>query len=444
MPALLLPLLALLVALGVAGAACAAAETSLFSLSAADRHRMGRTHPGPAAAVRRLLANPRRLLIGLLTLNTTVLVGYTVVASFLAVRLGAWTGTAWADGIFRAATLAALILLVEIPPKSIASVHRTGFARRLAGPFEAVLRVIAPVIWFVDTIIVTPVSRLVRPAGAGEAPPVTPDELRAVLEVSAGHAGLKGLEQDLLERVLELGDIRVREVMTPRLEVRWLQETGGESDVVRAVRETGHSRFPVCRGSIDGGIVGLLNANEFLAAAQGAAARPTVKAFAKPVQFVPERTRLDRLLSTFRETSTHVAVCVDEYGQVTGIIEIEDAVRRLVTPTDELSGEAGEAVQALDDGSFLVPGRLNVRQMTALFEWTPGRSSTSAGERALSQVSTLSGLIFSMLGRLPRVGDRVQLRNVRFTVESVEGRTVRSVRVRVQDDEPAPAAGGAV
>ncbi len=426
-----IPLLITLAAAGVACAACSAAETALLSLSASDRLRLRKSHPMAAEAVLRLLSRPRRLLVGLLFANTLAAVTYTVVSTFLAEK---FTNEA-ADLGFRAASLLALILFGETLPKSIASVHAVKFAVVLAAPIQACLRVAWPVITLLDAGLVAPLSRLMRPAGAGEVEPLTPEELAALLRTGARGAGIDEDEQRVLSQVLELGELRVRDAMAPRVDIRWLPEQATREDVIRLSRETGHTKFPLCRGSIDSQVIGLLHAKSYLRdcglAEQRGASPPPPAQCLRPVLFVPDRLRLDRLLELFRAKAEHVALAVDEFGQITGLVEIEDVVRRLIATESDATDSLADSVNQIDEQTWLVPGRLNIRSWRGLF------GDVELGN-VEGRISTLAGLIFSKLGRLPRQGDAVRLGNLELTVEAMDGRTVGTVRVTLH------AAGGAL
>lgn len=403
-------------------ACCSASETTFFSLTGNDRIRLRRTSPALHTLISALLAEPRRLLVGLLLLNTTVNVGYAVTASVLARKYESGV----LGVLFTLLTLVVLVIACEILPKVFASVHRVKLVKVLAPPAYAAMRVLGPVLEFMDHVVVTPLARLARPAGAGEAPPLTADDLSTLLEVSAPGAGLEEGEQAVLSAVLQLGDLRVRDAMTPRVDLRWVEQGATEAEVLKLVRETGHTKFPVCRGSLDGGVLGLLNAKEFLAAcAASTGPRPMALGHARPVPFVPDRSRMDRLLETFRRTGAHVAMVVDEYGQIVGMIEVADIVSILVATQPEGPEELG-GVTAVGPGEWLVPGRLEVRRLVEAL----GQSEGTSPDRG---VTTLAGLVFSRLGRVPRVGDRILVGSVRLTVAEMEGKRVSRVRVSLAE-----------
>lgn len=427
-----LPLFFVLAVLLVVAAAVSAAETALFSLTHADRIRIQKSEPAAASRISALLSRPRRTLVSLLLLSTIAMVGYAVVSTFLGER---FTNEA-ADLSFRLGTLLSLVIFAEILPKTFASSASAEFARHLARPLEVGVGLLSPVASVLDAGLVAPLSRVLRPAGAGEPEPLTRDELGSLFDLAGSTGGLDKDEERILANVLGLSELRVRDVMAPRIDVRWLPESAGETDVIKLVAESGHTKFPVCRGTLDGGVVGLLSAKSFLQACADPAARHTAGRHAKPVLFVPDRTRLDRLLEVFRERHAHVAIVVDEFGQVAGLVEIDDVVARLVVPESTTASQGEELVRRLDSRTWLVSGRLSVRHWDDLFGADRWRNALSKSPGASKEVATLAGLVFAALGRMPRPGDLVQLGNILLTVDSMAGRTVEFVRVSLATGEP--------
>ncbi len=430
MLALLLPFLVLLFALALMAATCSACETAIFSLTAADRIRLRKTHPHVERIVSRLLNNPRRFLVGVLVLNTIAMVGYAVVSTAIASNFDNTALTL----AFQACTFLILVLGAEILPKQFAAAAPTTIAVLLAPVFSRAFALLSIPLAILDRGIIGPLSRLIAPPHQDDVP-LSTEELSALLTIGAGSAGLDQREQMVLSQVLRLGEMRVRDVMVPRVDIKWLPDTASADDIAKLVRSSGHSRFPVCKGSLDGVVLGTLHAKEYFR--HSGSQRREAGAFAEPPVFVPDKAKLDKLLEVFRQSHTNVALCVDEFGQITGLIEVEDVVRRLMAPEAELEHEWADAVQELAPGVWRVPGRLSIRHWAQLFGTTGWRRAL--GERAARErrISTLAGLMFSRLGRVPRAGDEVVIGNVCLSVETVEGRTIGTVRVSLMGHEPA-------
>ncbi|MEK6703502.1 MAG: hemolysin family protein [Planctomycetota bacterium] len=435
---LVLPFLVLLLALVIVAAACSACETAIFSLTGADRIRLRKTHPQTERLVAKLMAAPRRFLVGVLVLNTLAAVGYAVASTAIANNFESAAATI----AFQTCTFLVLVLGAEVLPKQFAAAAPATIAVLLAPLFARAFAVLSIPLAIIDSGIIGPMSRLIAPAREDDEP-LSTEELSALLTIGAGPAGLDQREQLVLSQVLRLGEIRVRDVMAPRVDIRWVGEKATSDDIARLVRTSGHSRFPVCKGSLDGVVLGMLHAKEYFRHSPTGGQRREAGAFAEPAVFVPDKAKLDKLLEVFRQSHTHVALCVDEFGQITGLIEVEDVVRRLMAPEAELENEWAGAVQEISPGVWRVPGRLSIRHWAELFGTAGWRKAI--GERAARErrISTLAGLMFSRLGRLPKVGDEVVLGNVRLSVESVEGRTIGNVRVWLTGQGQRDLAGGA-
>ncbi len=434
------PLLLVLPVLMAVSALCSAAETALFSLTYSDRLRLRKRSPGAARAVGALLARPRALLVSILLVTNIANVAYLVVSSVIALGTEVVPGARPApQGLlalaFSAVAVLALILFTDLLPKLLARRLRVEFCRAFALPMLAVFRAVGPVQRVLDALLIAPLSRLVRPRAAP--PPVlTVDELSALLTAGAREGDIGADEQRLLEDVVALGAVRVRDAMTPRLEIPWLDAGATAADITAPERGGERRRIVLCRGTLDREILGWVDAKRAWSAwSASPASPPRLTPFVRPVLYVPETARLDQLLDHLRQKRTHAALCVDEHGSIVGMIEIDDVVARLIAePTAEGESEH-EDLEPAGPGRWLVPGRFGVRDLCGIFE-TPGGGLTIRGRPVERRVATVAGLVLLALGRLPRVGDEVRFGNLSLRVESMRGRTIERVLISVS--EPAP------
>lgn len=424
----LLLVLVLPVAIGVS-AFCSASETALFSLTFSDRTRLNRTSPGVAAAITRLLARPRTLLLSVLLLTNLANVLYFVAGSILERRLPGHTLRIALNLV----SLLALIFLADLLPKLLARSRRTEFCRALARPLLLLLRVLGPTTSILERVVVDPLLRLILPHRPDRQRHVTQEELATLLDLSARAGEIEADEQQLLGDVVELGTIRVRDIMTPRVSMKWLSETDSPTQVIEAVRASGSNRIPVFRGSVEGRPLGLLDVKRYMPAleAAGPGAKPRISGFLIPAVFVPERARLDQLLDLFRAQRRDLALCVDEFGAIVGIVRIGDVIDELLSRGVESGADPAEQVARLGPDRWLIPGRLSVRELWEYF-FGPGR-----GPAIDRRASTVAGLIFARLGRVPRVGDAIRLGNVLLTVHAMNGRVVDRVAASVAGPDSA-------
>lgn len=414
-----LPLLLLLPALLVASAFFSGAETALFGLTQRERLALLRQGGVGARAAVALLAQPRPLLITLLLGNMVINVFYFVIASVLLLRAEG----ALARAILSVAPLLALILLGEVLPKLTAGAHRVAWCRIASPAMYTVHRAITPLRDPIEALVIAPLSRLVGPRR--REPSLSTDELSELLEASRRAGAIDDEEARLLDAVADLGVMRVRDIMLPRVDMHWLREDAVRDDALALLDEAHRRIAPVCAGSLDDGVRGVLALKRLLAAPPGARARTLMV----PALFVPENAPLDRLLDLLRQRRRRSAVVVDEFGGVVGFVTLADIVDRLAKSfraDTARAGDRGGLVQPVRDGVWRVDGRLNVHDWADAF-----------GLRAPMRASTVGGVIVGALGRLPTPGDSVSLGPVAIVVESVEGGAVRSALVSV-----APAAAG--
>ncbi|MDX2017761.1 MAG: transporter associated domain-containing protein, partial [Planctomycetota bacterium] len=330
--------------------------------------------------------------------------------------------------------LLAIIALGDIVPKALATAHRGVVSRVVVRPLSAWVWLTRPVLAALDKLAITPLLRLIRPdRPARPTPAQSQAELSEMLR-QAGEAGaLSRDEERMLREVLDLRTLRVRDVMTPRVDVAWIEADAPPERVLELVRRTGHTKLPVCKarfapptlhgGKIVSGVLGLLNAKTWLA--QPATLRP--REAVEPILYVPDRLPLDRLMARFRETRAHVALAADESGEIVGLVEIEDVVNRLVLDPGEVALDQGLQIRIVGLNRWLIPGRLALHQLTDFFGVAPPSSDAA----------TVSGLILERIGRLPAEGDTVELPGLRLTVRQLFGRSVRAAELELlADDAP--------
>ncbi|MDZ4832083.1 MAG: hemolysin family protein [Phycisphaerae bacterium] len=404
----------------VASAFCSASETAIFGLSGADRASIRRASPRTSKAVEALLSDPRQLLITVLLANMSVNTLYLVISSVLIerVRFGVVGGI-----VFGILTLLFVVLGAEVLPKLVADGLRPKAVALLAPPLYAIHKAILPIRVALDRAIIAPLSRLTAPR---DLPPrLSPAELAAMLELSGAAGVIDADEQRILRGVFELRHLRVRDVMTPRVDMAWIESTATREEVIELVATRRLTRLPVVKKGIDD-VMGFLQVKRYLLDARGAST-PLLDHL-RTARFVPEIATVEQLLEEFRSSRADLALAVDEYGGTAGVVAIEDCVEEIVGDIVSPEEEAEPPPQEVRPGEWIVPGDMNLKR------WADG-----FGERFLrSNASTLGGLVLERLGRPAVTGDVVTLANVRLQVDSVVGMRVRRVLVRLEDDEPAP------
>ncbi len=318
----------------------------------------------------------------------------------------------WGAVVFFVGWLAAEALLLRI----VSAVSPETLLARLDPLFSALFGMISP--------IALPIRLLFRPRAADEEGPASEEEIQAYIDVGREEGILERDEEKLLLSIVDFGETMVKEVMTPRTDIAAVDEAASLDRAADLFVETKYSRLPLYRGTIDH-VVGVLHVKDvFEAVRRGGNARLTE--IARAVTFVPETKKTAELLREFQRKRLAIAIVVDEYGSVTGLVTIEDLLEEIVGEISDEHEDERDAVLKLPDGSYSIAGRSHVDVLREVFGHGPGEEEP---------YDTLGGYLAARLGRIPRVGETREEDGLRFTVE--EGDRRRVLRVRV---EPAAAA----
>lgn len=407
------PLLIALAPLLAASGFFSGTETALFGLLESDKARLRAIGGIGARATETLLANPRPLLVSVLLANMTINVLVFVLLSVLTLHAQG----AGEKALVSVGGLLTMILLGEVLPKIAATSKRVTWCRLFAPVMLTVHRVMGPLRRPLLALVIDPLARLVRP-GARE-DHLTIDELSALLTQSTLRGDMVEDEAALLNGVAAIGRFQARDVMTPRVDIRWLRPGDGADAARGFAEETGFASALVCEGTIDQGIVGVVDLAR--AVLDGAT---TVGGMMRAPVFVPESARLDQMLGTLRGEGERLAVVVDEFGGVAGVATLRDVARRILGSAPDEDHSPTPEVEELEPGLWRAPGRLSVR------DWEDALMALPEGGP-----TTLGGVVVARLGRLAKVGDSVRVGNVTLRVESVHTGIVDSMIVSLIDDE---------
>jgi len=419
--------LILLIALPVlliGSAVFSGSETALFSLTAHQRSRMAESDRAGAHAVTRLLSETRSLLVTLLIGNMVINVLYFTLSTLLMDR---WleNGSIGATGaaVIAVATFFGVILFGEVLPKQVAAQKAFAWAGVVGVPLLAVHRAIAPVRIAAERVVITPLARLIAPPVAP--PELSADELEIMLSMSRQRGIIDRDEQQLLRHVLELGQIKVRDVMVPRVDIHGYNLNNPVEQILDLAREKRLRHIPVYDGNLDQ-VRGIALTRKLVL--DPPTNQRQLLAMLGPVYFVPEIAPADHLLANMRERGATFAIVVDEYGGTAGLVTLEDVVEHFIGDIPGAYERDGQAVvEQLSKGVFRVGADL------AVHDWSDWFGRNSALSKAAANASTLGGVVLGLLGRAPEVGDAVTLGNMVLTVDKVDGRRITSVVVALSD-----------
>jgi putative hemolysin len=265
------------------------------------------------------------------------------------------------------------------------------------------------------------VQRLFKPARD------TASEAVQSVEEEIAEEPLEPRERAMIHAILHLEETLVREIMVPRVDMVAVDIESTLEQAIELVSESGHSRVPAYRDTLDN-MVGVLYGRDLLklASPDSSSTMPALEQLVRPCFFVPESKRADELLQELQERHIHIAVVVDEYGGVAGLVTIEDLLEEIVGEIEDEFDTSEAAIEAMDGGMRMVDARISLDAFNAAF------SSSITGEG----FDTLGGFLSSQLGRIPSPGDQVQSNGLRFEVYTTLGRRVKKVRVKQVDEAP--------
>ncbi len=312
------------------------------------------------------------------------------------------------------------LVIGELLPKRLGLNNPEGIASIVAGPMSGLSRIVAPLVWLL-TVSTDLLIRLLRVPAASE-PAVTEEEIKVMLEQGAELGVLSAAESEVAQRVFRLGERRAGTLMTPRPEIVWLDIEDSWDEMCEQIVESGHARFPVSRGSLDN-VIGIVEAKTLLGCRLTTGEVDITSAMRAP-QFVPETFPAVQLLDLFHNSRLHLALVVDEFGSIQGLVTVHDLLEA-VAGDITAAGEHAEGALAVrrPDGSWLLDGTLPAGDFAELF-----RVSDLPGAQE-GTYETLGGFVMMNLGRIPQLTDKFEWQGYHFEVVDMDGHRVDKVLV---------------
>jgi putative hemolysin len=311
------------------------------------------------------------------------------------------------------------VVIGELVPKGIALGHPERTALTLSGPVRAFFTVFRPLIWLLQRSSEAVLGLL------GQKPPGAEDnahseaELRMLLSSSAQQGEIAIGEQEMLYKVFDFADKEVADVMVPRPEVVALSVELPPAEALKIVLDHPFTRYPVYRETIDE-IVGILHVRDLVQAMNDPdVERVDLEELLRPATMVPETKDLAALLTEFRRSNQHMAIVLDEYGAVEGIVTLEDLLEEIVGEIEDEFDLPDETVEQVDDDTIRIDGTFSIDDFNEQFQV----------ELPIEDYHTVAGFVFGQLGRVAEPGDEVAHDGIVFHVDSVEGQRIDRITV---------------
>jgi CBS domain containing-hemolysin-like protein len=383
-------------------------ETALFSLSREQvRHLRGKGRQ-VGKLLDLLAGNPSGLLVAILFGNLIVNILFFCISVVFALDIGRAYGEWW-EAVIGISVLVLIILLGEIMPKAISLSFPERVVRLNSFPLTGWFHFIGPVRRVLELA-----TRHLEPRDQHDNR-LNAEELKMLIEATHHDPSFGMQEKAIVEDIVNLPEIRVRELMTPRVQQMFRNADTPVSEVMADAAEREIERIPVYEGDEDN-IIGVADVRELFACDDTGT---PLSYYAQPVRFVPETKRADQMLREFLAEELHMVCVVDEYGGLAGTVCMEDILEEVVGDFNAM--EASE-VEQLGESVYRLQGSLGIREWRNLFVgFLPDEVMRSLA------LDTLSGLVVSLLKRMPEAGDVAQVGNLRFTVEQVKLNRIESV-----------------
>jgi magnesium and cobalt exporter, CNNM family len=312
------------------------------------------------------------------------------------------------------------VVVGELVPKGLALGNSETTALIVSAPVRAFFAILGPLIWILQRSTELALNALgLEPPGA-EGAPLSEAELRMLLSRSTEEGEIEEEEQEMLYKVFDFADKEVSDVMVPRPDVVALSVALPPEEALKAAVESPYTRYPVYRESLDD-IVGILHVRDLFRAIseRGGVQAVSLGELVRDAHMVPETKDLAALLYDFRRTKEHMAIVIDEYGAMEGIVTLEDLVEEIVGEIEDEFDLPDESVERVDERTIRIEGTFPIDDFNEQFETA----------LPIEDFHTVAGFVFGLLGRAPEEGDRVEHDGLAFTVVELEGSRIERLQV---------------
>lgn len=426
---LILGLVALVVLLA-ASAMISGAEVAYFSLSKSDLDLIGQSEQRIQKQAVVLLKRPKKLLATILVANNFVNVGIVILSTYLVAKnipthllnymLADVLPVARVIEVFGITLI--VLLFGEIIPKVYANQYAIGFASFMSFPLYYM-----SIMFSFLSIPLIKLTLIVDRLGSGKFDQLSVDELGHALELTKPETLKEREDQKILEGIVKFGNTDVKQIMKPRTDVEAIERNSGYDYLLTNILESGFSRVPIYEETLDK-IEGIIHVKDLLTHME----EPddfNWQELIRPAFFVPESKMIDDLLQEFRVKKVHLAVVVDEYGGCEGLVTLEDIIEEIVGDISDEFDDVEVIYSKLDDNNYVFEGKTNLKQFYRAIKIDGSNFEDNKGE-----ADTLAGFILELSGKMPVKNQKVEFENFEFTIESVDKRRIKRVKVTKHEE----------
>jgi len=392
-------------------------ETALFSLNKLQLKKMQREESGwRVNSIIKLLDDPQRTLITILTGNMFVNIAASSLATYLAIKFFGNIGIGIASG-----TMIFFILVFgEIVPKSLAIANAETIAKKVARPIDIIASFVIPLINFFKVIINT-LFYFFGKKRIKEKKEITEEDLITLIDAGKDEGVIEEEEKKMIRNIFEFGDTMVKEVMVPRVDIACISSNTRLNSILNLIKKVGHSRIPVFEETIDN-IIGILYVKDLLAVYEQwykSKEKFDLKKIIRRAYFVPENKKIDDLLDIFQRDKIQIAIAIDEYGGTAGLVTMEDVVEEIVGEIIDEYDKEIKLYEIIDDNTVIADGVINIDKINEILNI----------EIPENDFETLGGFIYDLMGRVPNKNEKIKYQNIQIIVEQVVKNRIKRVKI---------------
>lgn len=390
-------------------------ESAFLSISKIQMRQYLSEKRPQATLISKLKSNTDSLISTILVGNNFVNTYSSALATSLAISLVGDSGA----GIATAVMTVTIIIFGEILPKTIATNYPYEMAKIFALPLQIIKTILFPIV-FLFSLLSKFINKIEEKIAPHKAPLITEEELKTLIDVGNKEGTLEAKEKTMLNRIFEFSDLRVRDILKPRVLVASLSVDASYDEVVKKFSESGYSRLPVYQDNFDN-ILGILHFKEVMFSASKTKENFNIKNLLKKVIYVPETISAISLLRLLKKEKQNTAIVVDEHGCNCGLITMDDILRsvfgRISENFDDSEGNPVNRIQVINANKFSVPGETRLEDLNSIF-------SLSLNSE---EFDTLGGWLLEQFGSLPSTGEAIRRGNAIYLVEDQAQRRIKSV-----------------
>lgn len=392
-----------------------ASETALMSLNKIKIKQLIEDGVKGAKEIQKLVENPSEILSTILICNNVVNILSSSISTVIFINLLKDFGVGLATSVSTIILTIVILIFGEITPKTIAVIKSEKFAFRLYKPLKLFLILLKPVVFIFSKI--SKIIMLIFGIKEQELNTnITEEEIKSIVSFSQEEGVLEVEDKKLIYNVFEFGDLKVKDVMIPRVDMITLSKNSAYDEIVSVFKTERFSRVPVYKDNIDN-IVGVINIKDLFFIDKEDDF--IIDKYIRDVHSTHEYKKIRDLFNEMKKKRNHMAIVRDEYGGTVGLVTIEDLIEEIVGDIEDEYDEAvDKEIQVLSENEYLIVGTLKIDTLNDML-----------GVNIESEFETIGGYIIEKLGRLPQSGEVVEVDNIKFKIENIGKNRIKGLRV---------------